>query len=207
MKNYLLCCAGLFTFGGLGILLATGRRKETETGRVAAAFAIASAATVLLAMVSPHGSEMIEQLLRGEILTADLHEFETIAVVYGLILLAIVVFHRDLLLTSFDRDLAQVEGKRVRRVEALLLSLTGLAVSVGVLIVGPVVLFGLLVIPPLAARCLDEGAVVLGHKGRPFTKENVGESLATRQLLKQLREQGVMGGGPPPHPQITSSGQ
>ncbi len=32
----------------------------------------------------------------------------------------------------------------------------------------------------------------------PFTKENVGESLATRQLLKQLREQGVMGGGPPP---------
>ena len=51
---------------------------------------------------------------------------------------------------------------------------------------------------PLAARCLDEGALVLGHKGRPFTKENVGESLATRQLLKQLREQGVMGGGPPP---------
>ena len=51
---------------------------------------------------------------------------------------------------------------------------------------------------PLAARCLDEGARVLGHKGKPFTPENVGESLATRQLLKQLREQGIMGGGPPP---------
>jgi uncharacterized protein len=51
---------------------------------------------------------------------------------------------------------------------------------------------------PLAARCLDEGARVLGHKGRPFTKENVGDSLATRQLLAQLRDQGVMGGGPPP---------
>jgi uncharacterized protein YaiI (UPF0178 family) len=51
---------------------------------------------------------------------------------------------------------------------------------------------------PLAARCLDEGARVLGHKGRPFTPENVGESLATRQLLAQLRDQGVMGGGPPP---------
>ena len=51
---------------------------------------------------------------------------------------------------------------------------------------------------PLAARCLDRGARVLGHKGRPFTPENVGESLATRHLLTQLRDQGVMGGGPPP---------
>ncbi len=51
---------------------------------------------------------------------------------------------------------------------------------------------------PLAARCLDQGARVLGHKGRPFTPENVGESLATRQLLSQLRDQGVMMGGPPP---------
>lgn len=51
---------------------------------------------------------------------------------------------------------------------------------------------------PLAARCLDEGARVLGPTGRPFTRDNVGEALASRQLLKQLRDQGLMGGGPPP---------
>ncbi len=51
---------------------------------------------------------------------------------------------------------------------------------------------------PLAARCLDKGARALGHKGKPFTPENVGESLATRQLLAQLRDQGIMMGGPPP---------
>jgi uncharacterized protein YaiI (UPF0178 family) len=51
---------------------------------------------------------------------------------------------------------------------------------------------------PLAARCLDRGARVLGHTGRPFTEQNVGEALATRHLLAQLRDQGVMGGGPPP---------
>ncbi len=51
---------------------------------------------------------------------------------------------------------------------------------------------------PLAARCLDAGARVLGHKGRAFTTENICEALATRQLLTQLRDQGVMGGGPPP---------
>ncbi len=51
---------------------------------------------------------------------------------------------------------------------------------------------------PLAARCLDKGARVLGHTGRPFTDENVADALASRQLLKQLRDQGVMMGGPAP---------
>lgn len=49
---------------------------------------------------------------------------------------------------------------------------------------------------PLAARSLDRQARVLGYTGRPFTTENVGDALANRQLLKQLREQGIMLGGP-----------
>jgi len=51
---------------------------------------------------------------------------------------------------------------------------------------------------PLAARCLDKGARVLGHKGRPFTEENIGDALASRHLLKMLRDQGEMTKGPPP---------
>ena len=51
---------------------------------------------------------------------------------------------------------------------------------------------------PLAARCLDKQARVLGHKGKPFTDENVADALANRQLLAQLRDQGIMLGGPPP---------
>lgn len=51
---------------------------------------------------------------------------------------------------------------------------------------------------PLAARCLDNEARVLGHRGRPFTEENIGDALASRHLLRMLREQGEMKGGPPP---------
>ena len=154
VKNYLLLMAGLFTFGGLFVLLLVDAKKETETGRVAAAFALASAVTILLAAVSPHGAEVIEQLLRGEILTADLHEFDTIAVAYGLVLVMLVLARRDLLLVSFDRELGRILEKRVRGIEGLFLTLTGITVSVGVLIVGPVVVFGLLVLPPLAAHGL-----------------------------------------------------
>lgn len=51
---------------------------------------------------------------------------------------------------------------------------------------------------PLAARCLAEGASVLGPDGRPFTEAMIGAALATRQLKADLREQGLAPGGPRP---------
>jgi uncharacterized protein len=51
---------------------------------------------------------------------------------------------------------------------------------------------------PLAARCLEKGARVLGHRGRPFTEDSIGEALASRELMSQLRDMGVVSGGPPP---------
>jgi hypothetical protein len=51
---------------------------------------------------------------------------------------------------------------------------------------------------PLADRCLKRGACVLGPTGRPFTENNIGEALATRNLLTQLHESGTITGGPAP---------
>jgi uncharacterized protein len=51
---------------------------------------------------------------------------------------------------------------------------------------------------PLAARCLAAGAYVLGPTGRPFTEANIGDALATRNLLSEMRSAGIESGGPPP---------
>ncbi len=51
---------------------------------------------------------------------------------------------------------------------------------------------------PLAARCLEKGARVLGPKGRVFTEESIGGALANREVASQLREHGLMTGGPAP---------
>ncbi len=51
---------------------------------------------------------------------------------------------------------------------------------------------------PLAARCLEKDARVLGPTGRVFTDDSIGEALASRELLSQLRELGTMTGGPAP---------
>ena len=51
---------------------------------------------------------------------------------------------------------------------------------------------------PLAARCLEKGARVLGPKGRVFTEDSIGDALANREVASQLREHGMMTGGPAP---------
>jgi uncharacterized protein YaiI (UPF0178 family) len=51
---------------------------------------------------------------------------------------------------------------------------------------------------PLASRCLEKGARVLGQKGQEFTTESIGDALAGRELSQNLREMGVMTGGPKP---------
>jgi len=51
---------------------------------------------------------------------------------------------------------------------------------------------------PLAARCLERGAYVLGPTGRPFTESNIGDAMATRTLLADLRGAGQDSGGPAP---------
>lgn len=51
---------------------------------------------------------------------------------------------------------------------------------------------------PLAARCVKRGARVLGPTGYELSDANVGQALATRDLLAELRDGGAMLGGPPP---------
>ena len=51
---------------------------------------------------------------------------------------------------------------------------------------------------PLAARCLEVGAFVLGTNGRVFNEDSIGGQLAVRDLKSNLRESGIESGGPPP---------
>lgn len=48
---------------------------------------------------------------------------------------------------------------------------------------------------PLASRCLERGAAVIGPTGRPFTADGIGMALAMRDLHAHLRETGSMQGG------------
>jgi len=51
---------------------------------------------------------------------------------------------------------------------------------------------------PLAARALLRGASVLDPRGNAFTESGIGEALATRELMGELRLTGEVTGGPRP---------
>jgi uncharacterized protein YaiI (UPF0178 family) len=48
----------------------------------------------------------------------------------------------------------------------------------------------------LASRCLAKGSVVLDLRGGVFTEDNIGEAVASRDLLSHLRDLGTITGGP-----------
>ncbi len=51
---------------------------------------------------------------------------------------------------------------------------------------------------PLAAKCIEAGARVLRHNGERFTQANIGQQLAMRDLMADLRAAnplGIQGGG------------
>ena len=49
---------------------------------------------------------------------------------------------------------------------------------------------------PLAARIVARGAVGLDPRGELYTEENVGERLSVRDMMQELRETGMVRGGP-----------
>ena len=58
---------------------------------------------------------------------------------------------------------------------------------------------------PLASRCLKAGASVIGTTGKVFTEKNIGQTVATRDLMAELRDAGAVTGGPPPMNKIDRS--
>ncbi len=146
------------TFGALGLLVAAQRRGQSPAEwSVGALFAISSAATILFIAMNPKGDIEMAGLLRGELLAiteADLR-------VLGLVLLAVgslfLLFRRELLLTSFDPEFARTLGRDPLRYDLLLYLLIGGGIALGVITAGPLLVFGFLVLPALAALRIAPG--------------------------------------------------
>src|SRR6185312_3551182 len=51
---------------------------------------------------------------------------------------------------------------------------------------------------PLASRAFKAGAAVIAPNGKPFDEDSIGDTVATRNLLHELRGAGLVTGGPRP---------
>jgi ABC-type Mn2+/Zn2+ transport system permease subunit len=142
-----------FTIGGLLLLATLERRgREAVDARIGLTYAIAASLTILFLASDPRGDAQMVNLLKGDILATTATSLRVVEVVLAGVVVVLLVFRKELLLVSFDRELALVFGKRVWLWDGLLYLVMGVAISLGVTTAGPIVAFGFLVVPPLTAR-------------------------------------------------------
>ena len=150
--------SSLLTFAVILTLALLERRSGgLLEGRIGALYALAGAATILL-LASDRVTEIgVLGLLKGEIIAIPDAELLILVLGYGVILAVLSLFHKELVLVSVDREMAISLGKRVVVWDLVLFGVIGVAISLGVLVVGPLVMFGFLIVPPMIARRLTVG--------------------------------------------------
>jgi ABC-type Mn2+/Zn2+ transport system permease subunit len=160
----------VFTLATTLVLAVFERRgRPTVEARIGTTYAIAAAATILFLAKDPHGDAQMVNLLKGDILATTGTSLTWMAYTLGGVILALFAFRKELLLVSFDRDLAVVFGKRAGLWDVVLYLLIGVVISLGVMTAGPMATFGFLVVPPVTVRMIARrmltfslGSAVLG---------------------------------------------
>lgn len=148
----------VFTLVGMGLLAYLDRHATgSPESRLAAAYAFASALTILFVVFNPAGELEILTLLKGEVISLSTEELKLLAVVYGAVYFGLVLFRREFLLNSFDRDLSFLLTGGSVQWSFWLYVLCGFSIAIGVIMAGPLLVFGFMVLPPLAARSLARG--------------------------------------------------
>jgi len=150
-----LAFAGSITFSLAAILLLAyleRRGRGQPEGRLGTAYVVAAALSILLLAKNPYGEIGWLDMLKGEVITISDFDLVITAAVLALVLASLGLFYKELLLVSFDRDLALTLGKNVVFWDILLYLLIGLTVSIAVLSVGPLIAFGFLLVPALTAH-------------------------------------------------------
>jgi len=156
-SEQLLAMVGSFGVTLLTLLLLVTlehRGREMIEARIGTTYAIAAAATILVLARDPHGEAQMVNLLKGDILAATGTSIRLMLYVLAPVAAMLFAFRKQLLLVSFDREMAIVMGMRVTVWDALLYLAIGATIAIGVMTTGPIVTFGFLVIPPITARLL-----------------------------------------------------
>jgi len=155
VSEHVLAIIGSFAFTLFAtvVLAALERRgRPTVEARIGTTYAVAAAATILFLAKDPHGDAQMVNLLKGDILATTRESLWWMAAIFALVAVALLAFRKELLLVSFDRDLAVVFGKRAGLWDLVLYLLIGIVISLGVMTAGPMATFGFLVVPPVTVR-------------------------------------------------------
>ena len=137
------------------------RSQGLSEGRVGTLYALSAAAAILFVAWNAQGETEMLSLLKGEIVTISESDFHSMLAILLGVSAAMFLFQREFLLVSYDRDMAITLGRSAMFWDGLLYLLIGVTISLGVMTVGPLVIFGLLVVPTMIALSWAKGMTSL----------------------------------------------
>ena len=123
--------------------------RRAGEGGLGALYVLTTAASILILAKCPTAEQSWLSLFKGEIVAVAGRDVAVTGVSFAIALALLITFAKELLLVSYDREMAITLRKIIFVWDLLLYLVIGLVIAVAVLTVGPLVTFGFLVIPPL----------------------------------------------------------
>lgn len=142
-----------FTFLGAAIFAFARARhgRIPQEAFIGIAYAVASAAAILLMSKATHETEHLKDMLVGNILAVSWPEVRHTALLYGAIGVFHFVFRKKFLLISMNHDKAVGLGLNVRFWDFLFYASFGFVVTSSVAIAGVLLVFCYLIVPSVGA--------------------------------------------------------
>ncbi len=147
-----LIALGMTFLGAILFAWLRGRSRNVPLEAfIGIVFATAQAAAFLLLEKSPSGAEHLKEALVGSLFTLDPAELVRVALIYAGVALLHVALRRPFFEITDDPAAAAARGRRVFLWDVLFYASFGVVVTLSVQIAGVLLVFGLLVIPAVAA--------------------------------------------------------
>jgi manganese/iron transport system permease protein len=150
---------GILTSAGIAVIATNQRVKEDSA--IGVLFAGTFALGVVLISSSRNFTRDLASFLFGNVLGVTNDDIILSAVVGAIVIVLIVIFYKELLITSFDRVAAQAMGLPVFWLDLLLLIMISLTIVVSLRAVGNILVVAMLVTPAAAARLLTDRLPVM----------------------------------------------
>lgn len=129
------------------IALASYKNRENLDIMIGLTWAVGMSFGILLVDLTPGYHTELMTYLFGSILAVTVEELYYMAILLVGILAIVMIFYRDILAVSYDREYANLRGVKTKFFYTLILILSSLAIVISIKVVGLILVIALLTIP------------------------------------------------------------
>lgn len=134
-----------------------GRQSASVNINMSVIFSLFTGIAFMGAGILPGGALRASGYLWGSVLLADYHDVAVLAGVFIIISAAVIIFYEQISAVLFNREIAASTGVNDSLVYRGILVMCGAVAAVNLSVIGGLMLYSLVIIPPVAAARFSRG--------------------------------------------------